>query len=240
MVDSSANLAGMLDAVRPKVRSVRNALAARRTPGTVARFHRLYYEHSARTWGNTTWLGVRTLKCPLDLWVYQELLFRTHPDLVIETGTAAGGSALFIASCMDIIGNGRVMTVDINERAERPQHPRIEYITGSSVAPEVLSRIRSEAERVSSVMVILDSDHSADHVLAELRSYSELVTPGSYLIVEDTNVNGRPVFAAHGPGPREALDRFLGETSAFVTDTDCEKFFLTFNPGGFLRRLEST
>jgi cephalosporin hydroxylase len=86
------------------------------------------------------------------------------------------------------------------------------------------------------VLVILDSDHSREHVLDELRLYAGLVTPGSYLVVEDTNVNGHPVFAEHGPGPMEALEAFLAETDEFEVDATREKFFLTFNPRGFLRK----
>ena len=85
-------------------------------------------------------------------------------------------------------------------------------------------------------MVVLDSDHHRDHVLAELRTYSALVTPGSYLIVEDTNINGHPVRPEFGPGPMEAVDEFLRESPDFAIDPEREKFFLTFNPRGFLRR----
>jgi cephalosporin hydroxylase len=85
-------------------------------------------------------------------------------------------------------------------------------------------------------MVILDSDHARDHVLEELRIYSSLVSPGSYLVVEDTNVNGHPVFREHGPGPMEAVELFLAETGEFEVDAAREKFFLTFNPRGFLRK----
>jgi cephalosporin hydroxylase len=86
------------------------------------------------------------------------------------------------------------------------------------------------------VLVILDSDHSRDHVLDELRIYSRWVTPGSYLIVEDTNVNDHPALPEHGPGPMEALEEFLAETDEFEIDAPREKFFLTFNPRGFLRK----
>jgi cephalosporin hydroxylase len=87
------------------------------------------------------------------------------------------------------------------------------------------------------VLAILDSDHHADHVLAEMRAYASLITVGSYLVVEDTNVNGNPVLAEWGPGPREAVQRFLTETDAFVVDREREKFFMTFNPGGYLKRV---
>jgi cephalosporin hydroxylase len=210
----------------------------RRARATVERFHRLYYGHSGRTWRHTYWLGVPLQKCPLDLWVYQELLTELQPQLVVETGTFAGGSALYLASCLDMIGKGRVITIDILEREGRPTHDRIEYLTGSSTDAAIVERVRREVRGASPVMVILDSDHSRDHVLDELRAYAPVVTPSSYLVVEDTNINGRPVERAWGPGPHEAVEAFLREDSSFTRDATREKFFLTFNPGGFLRRLD--
>lgn len=217
-------------------RPARAILGPRRAEETVRRFHRLYYDHTGRTWTNTTWLGVRVEKCPLDLWVYQELLMATRPELVIETGTCAGGSALFMASCMDLIGRGRVITIDIDDRPRRPEHPRIEYVSGSSTDPDIVTHVRAAAAERSPVIVILDSDHTRDHVLAELAAYADLVTPGAHLIVEDTNINGHPVLPTFGPGPYEAVESFLRGNPEFTQDTACEKFFLTFNPGGFLRR----
>ena len=178
------------------------------------------------------------LKCPLDLWVYQEILTEIRPELVIETGTAVGGSALFLASCMDLLHHGRVITIDMIERKGFPRHDRITYLTGSSTDAAIVERVRFEAERASPVIVILDSDHSRDHVLAELHAYGPLVTPGSFLVVEDTNVNGRPVEGAHGPGPHEALEEFMRGRPEFVRDSSREKFLLTFNPGGFVHRLD--
>jgi cephalosporin hydroxylase len=216
-----------------RARSPLPRLRARRT---VARFHRLYYDDVQRTWGQTFWLGTPTRKCPLDMWVYQELLAKVQPELVIETGTAFGGSALFLASCMDMIGRGRVITIDIGDHPGRPVHDRITYVLGSSVDEAVVEQARAAAADAASVMVVLDSDHSRDHVLAELRAYAPLVTQGSYLIAEDTNVNGHPILRTFGPGPHEAVEAFLAEGAPFVRDRDCEKFFLTFNPGGYLRR----
>jgi cephalosporin hydroxylase len=203
---------------------------------TVQRFHRLFYDNSARTWSNTTWLGVNVAKCPLDLWIYQELLTRIRPALVVESGTFLGGSAFFLASCMDPLGTGAVLTIDVAAHPGRPEHPRITYVTGSSLDPEVLAGARAAAADASPVLVILDSAHDRDHVLAELRAYAPLVTPGSYLIVEDTNLNGHPVLDDWGAGPYEAVEEFLAENSSFVRDVDCEKYYLTFNPGGYLRR----
>jgi cephalosporin hydroxylase len=205
---------------------------------TIARFHRLYYDNSARTWVNTRWLGVGVEKCPLDLWAYQELIVELRPDLVIETGTRHGGSALFLASCLDLVGNGHVITVDVEATPHRPDHPRITYVKGSSTDPEVVDSMRQAAAGAATVMVILDSDHSRNHVLAELRAYSPLVTPASYVIVEDSNINGHPVLPGWGPGPHEAIEAFLTAQPQFVRDRGPEKFYLTFNPGGYLRRVE--
>jgi cephalosporin hydroxylase len=202
----------------------------------VSRFHRLYYYEGERTWANTSWLGARAQKCPLDLWIYQEILHETRPDLIVETGTADGGSALFLASILDLLGNGRVITIDVEARAARPQHERIEYVTASSTAPEIVAQVQAVAARAGSVMAILDSDHSREHVLAELRAYGDLVTPGNYLVVEDTNLGGHPIWPDFGPGPMAAAREFLAERTDFALDPQREKFGLTFNPNGFLRK----
>jgi cephalosporin hydroxylase len=203
---------------------------------TIQKFHRLYYESPTQTWKNTRWLGTPAYKTPLDLWVYQELIVSLRPQLVVETGTAAGGSALFLATVCDAVGSGEVLSIDSEFRPERPTHERVTYVTGSSVAPETLNIVAEHAKGKAPVMVILDSDHSRGHVLAELREYADFVTPGSYLVVEDTNLNGHPVMPNFGPGPKEAVVDFLRERSDFRQDAEQEKFFLTFNPGGYLRR----
>lgn len=181
-------------------------------------------------------MGVETLKCPLDLWIYQEILFELRPRFIVECGTASGGSALFLASVCDLLGEGQIISVDIQPMPNRPEHPRINYLLGSSVSEDIARRIKETVKDAETVLVILDSDHSREHVLQELRLYSGLVTPGSYLIVEDTNVNGHPVYQLHGDGPMEAVETFLSETGEFTSDREREKFFLTFSPKGFLRK----
>lgn len=206
----------------------------------VRNFHRLYYHtwhHQRQNTINSSWFGHNAVKCPLDLWIYQEILFENKPDYIIETGTFQGGSAMFLATILELLGKGKVITVDVNQSATRPRHPRIVYLTGSSTDPELFERVRSVVDG-SSVMAILDSDHSKEHVLKELNLYSKLVTPNQYLIVEDTNINGNPVYDDFGPGPREALDEFLENNSSFVVDENRERFMLTMNPGGYLRRTE--
>jgi cephalosporin hydroxylase len=205
---------------------------------TVERFHRLYYDdaESGGTWQATHWLGRPALKCPLDLWIYQEMVQELRPDVIVETGTFLGGTALFLASICDLVGHGRVVTIDIEPQAGVPSHDRITYLHGSSTSPEVLGQVR-EALGDGTLMAILDSDHHAEHVLEELRAYAPLVPVGSYLIAEDTNINGNPVLPDWGPGPREAVETFLGETDSFAVDESKEKFFMTFNPGGYLKRV---
>ncbi|MFN8593688.1 MAG: CmcI family methyltransferase [Thermomicrobiales bacterium] len=202
----------------------------------VREFHRLYYDARGQTWENTFWFGTPVLKCPLDLWIYQEIIHETRPDLIIETGTMEGGSARFMAALLDWIGHGEIVSIDIEAKSWRPVHPRITYLTGSSTDPGIIDEIAARAAGKPAVMVILDSDHRAPHVLDELRLLSPFVTPGGYLIVEDTNVNGHPVVPDFGPGPLEALDQFLSESSDFTVDRGREKLLMTFNPRGFLKR----
>lgn len=202
-------------------------------------FHRLYFDARAfnMTWRNTFWLGHPILKCPLDLWIYQEIITELRPAVIVETGTAFGGSALYLASICDIVDQGKVVTIDIEHRDGRPEHPRITYLTGSSTSEEMFARVQTEIRGDDSVLVILDSDHRKEHVLAELHRYGPLVSPDSYLIVEDTNLNGHPVDPDFGPGPAEAIEEFLGEAPSFRVDRSKEKFYLSFNPGGYLRKV---
>lgn len=208
---------------------------------TVDSFHELYYGATDRTWQDTHWMGLRAFKCPMDMWSYQEILWDTRPDLIVECGTAWGGSALFFASMLDAFGGGgEIVTVDIasdDQMPGRAAHPRITYLTGSSTDPGIVDPVRRRAASADRVMVVLDSDHSYAHVAAEIAAYSPLVTPGCYLVVEDTNVNGNPVLPEWGPGPMEAVDEFLDDTESFVRDLAREKFMMTFNPGGYLRRV---
>jgi cephalosporin hydroxylase len=203
-------------------------------------FHRLYYdgpEGEGRVHHRTTWMGVPCLKCPMDLMAYQEILFETRPGLVVETGTHEGGSALYLAHMLDLLGAGEVVTIDVLHRPGRPPHPRIRYVMGSSGDVELAGGIfrgRPPGERR---LVILDSDHSRAHVLRELELFAPRVPPGNYVVVEDSNVNGHPVLPDFGPGPSEAVEEFLAGHPEFEVDRSREKFLMTFNPGGYLKRI---
>ncbi|HEX7960253.1 MAG TPA: CmcI family methyltransferase [Terriglobales bacterium] len=194
-------------------------------------FLTLYYPNFTKT----RWMGVYAAKCPFDLFVYQELIFELRPDLIIECGTFDGGSALFLAHMCDITGKGGIITVDVEARPH-PRHKRITYLQGDTLAPKTIESVSKAARKKKSIMVILDDDHSAAHVLDELRTYSTFVTPGSYLIVEDTIVNGNPILPDFGPGPMEAVQAFLKESDAFVIDESREKYLLSFNRQGFLKK----
>ena len=129
-----------------------------------------------------------------------------------------------------------MISIDIEMRDNLPQHPRIDYIEGSSVATEVLDQVAAASESASSVMVLLDSDHKAAYKLEEMRLYSGFVTSGSYLIAEDTCFDAYPAFPEHGPGPAAAVKEFMEGNTEFEVDRSVEQHLITFVPGGFLRR----
>lgn len=202
--------------------------------------HLIYHvedENSLRTYF-TSWMGYEMFKWPSDLWMYQELVSRTRPDDIVETGTYRGGSALYLASICDLLDRGQVVTIDIDTAwiEFRPKHPRITYLNGSSTSPDYVAKIEAALAGRQNALVILDSDHHCEHVLAELRIYNKFVAPGGYLIVEDTTVNGHPVYPEFGPGPWEAVEAFLAENGDFEVDPTCERMYVTQNPRGFLRR----
>jgi len=204
----------------------------------VNNFHKLYYHSRKTTWNNTFWLGVPVAKCPLDLWNYQEIIFEVQPDVIIEAGPGCGGSTLFFASLCDLINKGRVISIELGDVSQKPQHKRIRYLSGSSISKEIEQQVQQLISDADKVLVDLDSDHTKEHVLQELTIYSKLVTPGSYIIVEDTNIAGHPIKPHRYPGPMEAVKEFLKTNPNFIIDKGREKFYLTFNPNGYLKRVK--
>ena len=203
-------------------------------------FHDIYYNGPGDTghiFARTYWFNTLCLKCPLDLWVYQEIIAETNPSLIIETGTYAGGSALFIAHMLDILGHGEVISIDIEDNVTRPIHPRITYVKGSSTDIALIASLLDGRSQGESRLVILDSDHTKHHVLKELEVFAPYVNIGNYIIVEDTNVNGHPVYPSFGEGPFEAVEEFLKQNRNFAVDETREKFLMTFNPHGYLKRI---
>ena len=209
-------------------------------------FHTIYYHHARgeplrRAWEDTYWLGMRVHKNPMDLWNYQEIMTRLRPRVIVETGVHMGGSILYYATMGMLTGVEQVIGIDIkifDTAAPLRQLTNVTLIEGSSTDPDVVDQVRGLVAG-RSALVILDSDHARDHVLQEMRLYHEFVPMGGYLIVEDSNVNSHPVYPQHGPGPFEAIDLFLAENDQFEIDTyRCEKFYLTFNPNGYLKRVK--
>lgn len=221
------------------LRKAKSRLGFLRSAGT--RYHLWYYRNGV--WDTTTWAGVKTLKSPSDMWNYQEILFSLRPSLVIEFGTRFGGSALFFAAVMRQSGNRfKLLSVDIDAAttSDKTRHdPDIELLISSSVDPKVAQRIAAlRKEYPGPVFAILDSDHSKAHVLGEMKLLRSVLIAGDYLVVEDTNVNGHPVYPAHGPGPFEAMEEYFREyPDDYVRDSAREaKFGFTFATRGFLIR----
>lgn len=185
----------------------------------------------------TSWLGTPIWQNVLDLWTIQETIAELRPALLIETGTNRGGSALFYAHLMDLLGTGRVLTIDVL-RLHELDHPRIDFIQGSSTAADVVDRVRqAAAEADGPVMVILDADHDRDHVAQELELYAPLVTPGSLLLSQDGVIDRVGFFRDSRPGPLEANREFLRRHPEFEHDSELgDRFLLTHHPVGWLRR----
>lgn len=205
---------------------------------------KIYHTHYEKNklWKNTTWLGQPMWKLPSDAIIMQEIIFETKPDLIIETGTGMGGSALFYASLLHLVDHGQVLTIDkvrhFHNFGSTAAAARIKFVCGSSLDEAVLSHVVREAKG-RRCMVLLDSWHSYEHVRDELTAYWRFVKSGCYLIVEDSHVSGHPVEWEWGKGPYEAAEEFAKEyASQFEVDRTRERHLMTFNPAGFLRRRE--
>jgi len=207
----------------------------------IERFHKIYYNR--RVYLNTYYLGVVSVQYPADNWVMQEIISEIKPDCIIETGTGFGGTVLFYATILEKVNeNGKVITVDINlpdstATAFKIWKERVEFIKGSSVSPEIIAAI-AERAKGRKVLITLDSDHSKEHVLKELKLYAPLVSLGSYLVVQDTHFNGHPIRRSPGGDPWGAVEEFLKTNNNFAIDHSREKHIITQYPSGFLKRIK--
>ena len=181
--------------------------------------------------------GIPTLKSPLDFWIYQEILWDTKPEVVIEIGNYRGGSILALAHLCDALGTGRIIGVDATHDGIDPRvraHPRVTLLTGD--ACESLPAVERALAGASDVMVIEDSLHTCENTLNVLESYSPLVGIGKYFIVED-GICHHGLDVGPQPGPYEAVEMFLGQNPNFVIDRTREAYGVTWNPKGYLKKV---
>ena len=224
----------------------RDGEAFRRATATLMDLRRYDYSY---LW---TWLGAPIIQMPADVMATQEVIWRTRPDVIVETGVARGGSVILMASLLEMLGgDGFVIGVDIDIRAHNREtierHPmarRIRLVEGGSVDASTLEAVRALVPEGARVMAVLDSDHSRAHVLAELRAYGPMVTKGCYMVVADTLIGhfseeeaprGRARLLHKGNDPLSARDDYLAETGRFRVDEVLNgKLVLSSSPGGYL------
>ena len=210
------------------------------SPIVIKFFHYIWWQ-SKDTWPRNKFLGYEILQCPFDLQIYQELIFASKPEFILQTGICGGGSIVYFSSILDLIGaptDVKVIGVDIelSEEAKEIKNDRVILFEGSSTNEEVVSKIKNYTTGKKGI-VILDSDHSETHVLNELSIYKDFVLKGCYLVVEDTNLNGNPVHPNFGPGPYEAVKKFLLKNKDFRQDNQLWKRNLfSFHQYGWLVR----
>lgn len=190
-----------------------------------------------RIMNESTYLGVKTWKCPIDFWIYQEMIYELKPDVIVEIGNHSGGSTLALAHLCDTLRRGRIIGLDISHSAVDDSvkaHQRVTLIEGDACAN--FEHVENLIKPEDHVLVIEDSSHTFENTLAVLETYSPLIKPGGYFIVEDGichhGLNGGP-----SPGPYEATEAFVTRNNAFVIDRSREAFLITWNPKGYLRRL---
>lgn len=199
---------------------------------------------------NFTWLGRPIIQFPQDMIAVQEIIWQTRPDLIIETGIAHGGSLIFYASILEMLGeDGQVLGIDVDirqhNRVEIEKHPmfkRIMMFEGSSIDDAMAERVREFAAGKRRVLLLLDSNHTHDHVLRELELYTPLVKAGSYAVVFDTVIEDMPDDAfpdrpwSRGNNPKTAVWEFLKRNDRFVIDNAIpEKLLITVAPDGYLK-----
>ena len=209
--------------------------------------------NSAQYSYNFSWMGRPIIQYPQDMIAMQEIIWDIKPDLIIEAGIAHGGSLIYYASLLELIGNGEVLGIDIDirehNRKEIENHKmfkRIKMISGSSIDETTIEEVKKYAESKKKILVSLDSNHTHDHVLKELELYSPLVSPGSYIVVFDTIVEDLPegYFSQSRPwgignNPKTAVQEFLQKNRQFVIDEMIDnKLLISVAPGGYLKRIK--
>ena len=242
----------------PTEREIKNLsrFVLRKKDKDLGRLKKVAKHWIAASWINrldyeVNWLGIPIIQNPYDMIRMQELIFRVKPDVIIETGIAHGGSLVYYASLLELLGKGKVVGIDndIREHNKRllvkhPMKRRIILIEGSSVDQKIIRQVRGLIRKRDKALVVLDSSHTHGHVLKELKLYAPFVSPGSYLVVFDTLIEHLPknYFKdrtwGHGNNPHTAVRDFLQKNKDFIVDRDIEnRIVLTAAPGGYLKKI---
>lgn len=199
----------------------------------------LAYHQREIVFDRCRWMGVPMLKSPLDAWIYQEILAELRPEVLVEIGSHAGGSTLYFAQLFDLLGAGRVVSVDIDRSRYSIDHPRVTAITGDCASPRVRGQVAALCQG-KRTLVMHDGDHARSAVRRDLELYAPLVSVGSYLIVEDGILDLFPPGEDFGwlqEGPLPAIEDFLADHPEFEVDAERERYLMTYNPRGFLLRV---
>ena len=213
------------------------------------KYYQKRYDMSLRQWliyhqreivfNQVTWMGTPTFKNILDAWIYQEIIYEIQPDIIIEIGSKYGGSTKYFANLLDLLGKGMVISIDIDHSVFNLVHKRVRLLTGNSSDPKIISKVSCICKG-KTVLVIQDGDHRRKQALEDLENYSKFVSLNSYFIMEDGVVD----LFHHGDGlgfqdkgPLDAIEDFLSRNSHFVIDYARERYILTYNPKGFLKRI---
>ncbi|MEY2452111.1 MAG: hypothetical protein QOD92_1685 [Acidimicrobiaceae bacterium] len=191
------------------------------------------------SFAHVRFLGHPIWQNPMDAWGIQEAIVEDDVDLIVECGTNRGGSAFYMASLFELRGKGKVITVDIESLSE-VEHPRIEFVIGSSIDAEVVARVKARIAELQPqrVMVVLDSDHAGLHVLRELELYAEMVPIGGLVHVQDGCIDEIRLMRRDRPGPLWAIRKFVAKDARFeIDDERSRRYLFSLSPSGWLRRV---
>jgi cephalosporin hydroxylase len=199
----------------------------------------LIYHQREIVFNQVTWMGTPTFKNILDVWIYQEIIYEIQPDVIVEIGSKYGGSTKYFANLLDILGKGMVISIDIDRSVYNLVHKRVRVLTGNCSDPKIISKVAYLCQG-KTVLVIQDGDHRRKQALEDLENYSKFVSLNSYFIMEDGIVdlfNNGDGLGFKDEGPLAAIEDFLSRNSNFVIDSVRERYILTYNPKGFLKRI---